>query len=231
MEESKKVLAICGLGGSGSEILDLARRINETNRRWSELVFIDKEDHGNEFRGCKVFDIEQAIDIYGKDNVEFIISVGDVYLRQKIYEQIIQKGCVLTNLVAPSVFVPESTHLGSGVIIKDFSYISVDVIIESNVMIQSNSCIGHNVFIDKHSVISSQSVLAGAVKIGARTYIAIGCMIKELVSVGADSIVSMGSIVNKNVDENIIVQGNPAQKVSRNYLKSAFRLNTYKQEG
>lgn len=228
MEESKKVLAICGAGGSGREILDLARRVNETDSRWSDLIFIDKEDHENEFCGCKVFDIEQVIDAYGKDNIEFIITVGDVYLRQKIFDQLIQKECVLTNLVAPSVFVPESTHLGSGVIIRDFSYISVDVIIESNVMIQPHSCIGHDVLIDKHSIISSQSVLAGGVKIGTRTLIAIGSMIKELVSVGADSIVAMGSIVNKNVDENSIVQGNPAQRISKNYLKNAFRLNAYK---
>lgn len=221
-----KVLAICGLGGSGCEILDLATRINKFFCKWSDIIFIDKYDHEKCFRGYKVFNIDEVSVAYDKNNLEFVISVGDVYLREKIFLQVKELGYKLTNLISPTVTVPQSVKIGCGVIIKDFSYISVDIEVDDNVIIQSNTSIGHNVHIGKHSIVSSQSVLAGGVDVGTRTYVAIGCMIKELIKIGSDSIISMGSVVNANMSDNVIVQGNPAKVISKNYLKSAFRLNS-----
>ena len=92
-------------------------------------------------------------------------------------------------------------------------------------MIQPHAVIGHDAYIGKNSIISSQSVLAGGVVVGENTYIALGCEIKELVTIGNNTIVSMGTVVNRDVSSDVIVRGNPMEIVSKNYLKSAFRLN------
>ncbi len=221
-------IAICGLGGAGKEILDLVERSKAD--RWNNIIFCDKtvDDAEKIFRGYQVFTFEQITEMYQPDMVEFIISVGDVYLRRKIYDQIMVSGYNLATLIAPGVNIPKSTLVCDGVIIRDNCYISVDVVLESNSMIQPNTVIGHDVRVGKNSIISSQSVIAGATLVGNNTYIALGCIVKELVTIGDDTIVSMGTVVNKNIDSGVIVRGDPMEVVSKNYLKSAFRLNTRK---
>lgn len=221
-------IAICGLGGAGKEVLDLVERVREGC--WENIVFCDKavEEADKLFRGYPVYTFEQITKIYEPDAVEFIISVGDVYLRQKIYEQIVTAGYKLATLIAPGVHVPGSTSVGDGVIIRDHCYLSVDAVLESNSMIQPGAVIGHDVRVGKNSIVSAQSVLAGAVIVGDNTYIALGCMVKELVTIGNDTIVSMGTVVNRNIDSGVIARGNPMEIVSKNYLKSAFRLNMRK---
>ncbi|MCR5268873.1 MAG: hypothetical protein K6E16_10200, partial [Lachnospiraceae bacterium] len=167
-----KTLAICGLGGSGCEILDLSLRINAVNNRFADIVFVDKSEHEAEFRGYKVYAMDELESDFAPDDLEFVISVGDVYLREKIYKEIQSYGYQMTNLIAPSVSVPESTTVGEGVIIRDFCYLSVDACIGANALIQPNTCIGHNVTVGEHSIISAQSVIAGGTQIGNRVFIA-----------------------------------------------------------
>ncbi len=221
-----KTIAICGLGGAGKEILDLVERVNN----WDSIVFCDKSvcEENREFRGHEVYTFEELVERYNKDDIEFIVSVGDVFLREKIAKQIKDAGYILAKLIAPNVSIPETTFLDEGVIVRDNCYISVDVTLKANSMIQPNAVIGHDVIVGKNSIISSQTNVAGAVTVGDNTYIATGCLIKELVKVGEGVIVSMGSVVNKNINDNLIVKGNPVEIVSKNYLRSAFLLNRFK---
>ena len=220
------VLAICGLGGAGREILDLVERID----KWDAVVFCDKhvDDNNREFKGLMVYTFEELAEKYDPDKIEFTISVGDVYLREKIYNQVTNGGYKMATIVAPDVNIPKSAVLKDGVIVRDNCYISVDVILEANSMIQSNAVVGHDVKVGRHSIVSSQSVIAGGTEIGNNTYLALGSIVKELVNVGSNVIVSMGTAVNKDIADNLIVRGNPMEVVSKNYLKSAFKLNSRK---
>ena len=221
-----KTIAICGLGGSGREVLDLIERTN--NGRWSNIIFCDKNDDLNIFEGYPVYTFEKIANQYTNEEIEFVISVGDIVLREKIYKQINNAGYDLATVIASNVYVPKNTKIENGVIIRDNCYISVGVVIRKNSMIQPNSTIGHDVVINENSIISAHTVIAGGVEIGKNVYIGIGCNIKELATIGDDTIVSMGSSVNIDLPSNIIAQGNPAQVISKNYLKSAFLLNRLK---
>lgn len=216
-------IAICGTGGSGREFLDLIERIGE----WNNVVFCDKDEAITEdfFRGRKVLSFEAIKKTYTVEDIAFTISVGDVYLREKIYKQITEEGYKMATIVAPNVIVPQSVKMGRGVIIRDNCYISVDSVLGDNVMIQPNVVIGHDANIGMNSVVASHSVISGATVIGKDTYIAIGCMIKEMVEVGDDCIVSMGTVVNRSIPQGVIVRGNPMEIVSKNILGSAFVFN------
>ncbi|MCR5267586.1 MAG: hypothetical protein K6E16_03640 [Lachnospiraceae bacterium] len=225
-----KAIGICGMGGSGKEFLDLVGRVNDN--RWEEIVFVDKsvDESQRIFRGCKVYTFEETAEIYTPDEIEYVISVGNVYLRDKIYRQVKDAGYHLATIIAPGVYIPESVSLGEGVIVRDHCFISVDVVLKDNVMVQPNSVIGHDVVIGDNSIVATQCSISGCVSIGYNTYIAFNCGIKELVSIGSNSIVSMGSIVNKDVADKVIVRGNPAEVFSKNYIGSAFRFNEVREK-
>ena len=220
-----RIIAICGLGGSGKEILDLVERINAQENRWDKIIFCDKSVKERIFKGYEVYTFEDIEENMNDYDVQFTISVGDSNVREKIYTQVMESQFHLASLIAPGVYVPQSTTLGCGVIIRDNSYISVDVVLEDNVLIQPNVLVGHDVHIGKNSIISPQSAIGGGVVVGKNTFIALGCAIKELVNIGDNTIVSMGTVVNKDVASGVIVRGNPVEVVSRNFLGSAFLLN------
>ncbi len=218
-------IGICGLGGASKEIYELICRINDN--QWDEVIFVDKvvNEPGQIFRGCKVYSFEDTKTMYSEEEIEYVISVGDVYLREKIFKQIKSAGYNLATIIAPGVYIPQSVMMGEGVIIRENCFISVDTIFKDNAMIQPNVAIGHDVIVNENSIVSAHCSIAGGVLIGRNTYIALNCAIKELISIGSDSIVAMGSVVNKNVGDNVIVSGNPARVLSKNYIRSAFRLN------
>ena len=219
-----KTIVICGLGGAGREILDLVLRLNT----WDNVVFCDKDNKVKEFEGYPSYTFEEIQKKYKTNEIELVISVGDVFLREKILKQIIDGKYHLATIIAPNVVIPKSTIIEEGVVIRDHSYISVGVVIKRNSMIQPNSTIGHDVVINENSIVSAHTVIAGGTEIGSNVYVGIGCNIKELVKIGDNSIISMGSSVNSDLPSNIIAQGNPAQVISKNYLKSAFLLNKFK---
>lgn len=216
------ILGICGLGGSGKEILELVVEIQEIKEVYTEIVFIDKTVINSEFRGYKVYTFEEAVEYYSKEQIQFVISVGEPVLREKIFKQIKSAGYELATLIAPNVHIPKSAKLAEGVVIREGAVISVDVTIGDNVMVQPYAIIGHDCNIGCHSVLSANSVLAGGCVVGSKVYIALGCAVKELTTIGDDVIIAMGSIVNKNIEAGVVAKGNPAEIIGKNYLKKVF---------
>jgi len=218
------VLGICGLGGSGKKILELVMELNEQSKLYDDIVFINKEKCEDKFRGYSVYTFEESIKHYNKDEICYCISVGEPVLREKIYLQIKEAGYNLATIIGPGIHISESTYLGEGVIIRHGAYISVDAKIEDNVMISPNVAIGHDSIIGKHSVISSNSTVAGGCQVGERTFIALAVTMKQLVKIGDDVIVSIGTVVNKNVDDKLVVSGNPMKVIGKNILRRVFSI-------
>lgn len=216
------ILAICGLGGTGREILELAKELNKVSHRWDSYIFIDKDTERNSFQGCPSMDMETALGKYAKDEILFTIALGEPYLREKVYHEVIDNGYSLATLVHPNVHIPDSTTLGQGVIVSSGSFISVDSVIEDNVLIQPTTTIAHDAYVGKHCVIASGSTIAGNCKIGEKTFIAIQSALIQGITVGKSVIVGMGAMVHADVTDEVVVLGNPARVVKKNVSHKVF---------
>lgn len=122
-------------------------------------------------------------------------------------------------------------HLG-GVIIKDKVEVGALVsiasgtieptIIEDNVQIDDCAFIAHNCYIGKSTYIIANAEISGSVIVGENCWIGPNSSIRQKLKIGDKSMVGIGSVVTKNIDENSIVAGNPAEDIERLKIKRRY---------
>ena len=219
------ILGICGAGGAGRELMDLAEVINHNDTRWTEIIYIEKENYTNIVNEYRVLTFQEAVNLYDCTQIEFSVSVGEPLLRKKIATEILEADYTLATLVDPTVHIPKTTIVRQGAIIRGQAFISTDIEIGTNAMIQPRAVLGHDVKIGSHSVVSSLCALSGACTVGECSFLGVNTILKELKSIGDHTIVSMGSVVRKNIPDNVIAEGNPAKVICENRLQHVFGFN------
>lgn len=217
------ILGICGAGGLGREVLELAKTINLKQRRWEKFIFIVKdEDVTEQINGIKVDTYQNVLKKY-QGKLEITVAVGEPVIRERIFHELIRDGIGNATLVHPGVDIPETTKIGKGVTINMGNFISCNTVIEDNVYIQPHTNIGHDCVLEEGCIVSGFCNIAGGCHIGRYAYLGMSSCIKENVSIGNYTIVGMASAVYKDVQEELIVMGNPARAMKKNTDKKVFK--------
>ena len=218
---SDKVLGIWGAGGLGREVLELAKIINDRDKRWDGFVFIVDGAAVSEVNGVKVIEYEDAKKKF--DGLEVIIGIGEPAVREEKFNLLKNDGIATPSLIHPDVHVPDTVKIGEGTVIQYGCFISSDITIGDNVFVQPQCNIGHDDELADGCIISGFGNLGGYVSIGKYTYIGLSVAVKERVNIGNYSIVGMGAIVYKDIPDEMIALGNPARPIAGNTDRIVFK--------
>lgn len=218
----KSILGVYGCGGLGREVLELARIINEREKRWVEIVFVVDNPTINEKDGAKVYDYNDAVKIFGNE-LEITIGIGEPASRWKVIEKVLSNSIPFATLVHPDVHIPESTKIGNGVTIQYGCYISCGVEVSDFVFIQPQANIGHDTKLKKGCIVSGLCNLAGNVTVGENSYIGLGANVMENMTIGEWSIISMAAAVYRPIPDSVIAVGNPARPMKNNEERTVFK--------
>lgn len=216
-------LGIYGAGGLGREILELAKQINGINNRWDKIIFIDDGKDEASIRSVDIMKFQNFVASFSISEAEVCIALGEPFIREGLVEKVKNCGFSIATLIHPTVYIPDSTRIGYGVIICMGAFISCDVVIEDYVLIQPHVNVGHDCIIRKNTVISGFVNIAGACEIMENSYIALSVCIKEKVKIGEGCIVGMGAVVLNDIPDYLIALGNPARSMRRNEEKRVFK--------
>lgn len=107
------------------------------------------------------------------------------------------------------IVIGNNVYIGANTVIDRATLTST--IIGDHVKIDNLVHIAHNVIIGDYSYIIAGTILGGGVHIGKNCWIAPNVSIKQQLSIGDNALVGLGAVVLKNVDDNMIVVGNPAK--------------------
>lgn len=217
-----KTLVIYGAGGLGREVLELARQINEKEKRWKDFMFVIDGAGGTTVNGAKVFSYDELKNRNQQDT-EVALGIGEPAIKEKLLKKVRTDGWKTPSLIHPQVYIPATTSVGEGVIIQKYAFISCNVLIENDVYIQPHTNVGHDCVLKTGGMLSGFCNLAGEVHIGKYAFLGISSCVKEHVSVGDYAIVGMGSAVYKDLEDGVIAVGNPARVMKRNEEKRVFK--------
>jgi len=215
-------LYIFGAGATGKEIVELVKRVNRANDKpvWNEVFFIDDVVEGREGYGISI--IRSSELPHDTSEFEMIIALGEPKYREIIYHQFKEKGVCFATIIDPSCNIAETTKIGEGTIVLPFTFISAYTEIGKNCLIEIGTIIGHEIIVGNHSVVSTMAVLGGKSTYGNNVFIGMNATVKEKISVGNKVIIAMSAAVFNDIDDGMIVVGNPARVSRKNVDEKVF---------
>lgn len=212
-----KDIVLLGGGGHCKSVIDAIRGLNEYNI----VGILDvKQNIGKKVCGIEIIDIDSNASKYIKAGVQYAFisvgSVGNVSLRKKLNQIIIENNFILPTIIDSSAVVSDEAIISKGVFVGKNAVINAGVSIGENCICNTGSIIEHDCDIQNYVHISPGATICGGVKVGANSHIGANSTIIQYKTIGRNVIIGAGSVVVKNVPDNIVGYGNPFKEVKKN---------------
>lgn len=206
-------LVIIGAGGLAREVYDLAKVCYANDANFKIKGFLSIEPTNIEDLGYPKI-LSSSKDYNIEDGDVFFCAIGEVSIRKKAVQNIVEKGGKFINLIHPTAIISPSVKLGVGVGIKAYCVISSDVKIGDFTYLQSSVIMGHDVKIGDFCQINSFAFFAGYSEIKNGVTVNAGAKLIQNVMVEEDAVVGMGSVVLTKVKKGTTVFGIPAKRLT-----------------
>lgn len=206
----KQRVIIIGAGGNAKVIADIIVKNND-----ELLGFLDDNiAAGTEIIGGykNLGKIEEYIRLQKQySNIQFIISIGDNEIREKIA---MKYSLTYYTAIHPAATIGLGTKINEGTVVMAHASINSNTSIGSHCIINTGSIIEHDNEIEDFVHISPNATLGGTVKVGKKTHIGIGATIKNNIIICSEVKVGAGAVVVKDIKEKGTYIGIPARKMN-----------------
>ena len=204
----KKVVIICA-GGHAKVIADIIEKSGD------EIVgFLDdnKEIGTTIINEYKVIgDLNNRFTMaVTKENLEFIIAIGDNKKREEISHS---PNLKFYTAIHPSAQIGLDVEIQEGTVIMANACINSSAKIGKHCIINTGAIIEHDNIIEDFVHISPNVALGGTVKIGKSTHVGIGSTIKNNITICENCKIGAGAVVVKDIEKEGTYIGVPAKKM------------------
>ena len=210
-------LVIFGAGGHAVSVANVALSAGYTIKH-----FVDKYKIGLNLLGISIIgDIAELADL---EAYCFGIAVGDNAARERIYDELQTKHSNLNfpSLVHASATISSFTSIGDGTVVMPKAVVGPNSKVGKFCLINTQSSIDHDCVMLDFSSLAPAAVTGGTVQIGLRSAVSIGATIKHGLKIGDDSVVGANSYLNKDLPNNQVAYGTPAQQVRTRNIGDAY---------
>jgi sugar O-acyltransferase (sialic acid O-acetyltransferase NeuD family) len=216
-----KKLLLFPFGGNAREALLSVFAMNEREKEWDVIGFIDDDQsrHGNECCGIKVLGGREKLNEIPE---AFILAVPgspvNYFRRKEIIAGLHVDYSRFATIIHPSVVMSPDAVVGCNTIIMPNVVISCGVKIGTHCIILPNTVISHDSIVDEYCCLGSNISVSGSVRISSSCYIGSGTKIRENISIGEGTLVGLGSNVVSDIQAGVIAIGNPAKIIKNTAL-------------
>jgi sugar O-acyltransferase (sialic acid O-acetyltransferase NeuD family) len=206
------MIYILGAGGFAKEVLNI---YIDAGREDEVIGFLEEncQRRGELLNGKPINDVS-ILENAERHNIKLICAIGTP-LRKRLIEYTEQLGYDYDTIIHPSVIKSKWVTFGKGDIICAGNIFTSQISIGDHTIINLDCTIGHDVYIGKYCTISPGVHISGRVKIGDGVFIGTGAVIIPRVNIGNNSIIGAGAVVTKDIPENVLAVGVPAEPIRR----------------
>lgn len=209
------VLGIYGAGGTGMAIHDYLTRDHQNMRRFDKLLFVDDICTEKIFHGLNVLSFEKVKDSFKKDEIQFVIGLGDPNQREVLFNKIKEHGFELAKIIFSPTEIAPTAKIGEGCCIGKNCFIDNNVVIGRNIIVFPQTYIGHDTVVKDHSILSVRAFVGGHSVLDEKVYYGPCAVCKDKIHIGEGAIVGPGAAVYKEVPPYRTAIGNPARMIPR----------------
>ncbi len=201
---------IVGYGGFAKEVKWLVDRINQNEKKWNFLGFIDRVEGAPSVIGDDGF-IRKA-----QSKLAVAVAIADPMIRQRLYTQYsTNKNIWFPNLIDASVIFSSTVTMGVGNIICANSIFTVDINMGNFNIVNLSTTVGHDVKIGNYNIVNPGTNISGNVTIGNRTELGTGTKIIQGKTIGDDVIIGAGAVVINDAPSRSTLVGVPAKVIKQ----------------
>ena len=201
-----KSVVIIGASGHGKVIADII--VNSDDK---VLGFLDDADdvQGKRIIGFPV--LGKIADYDNYKDCEFVIAIGNPYIREKIAIELPVKW--YTAIHPTAVISSLDVEIGEGTVIMANAVVNPSARIGKHCIINTGAIVEHDNILEDYVHLSPNVTLAGIVKVGKSTHIGAGSCTKQVLNIASDCIIGAGSVIVKDITESGTYVGVPTRKI------------------
>lgn len=205
-------LVLVGGGGHCKSVLDTVLSLH----KYDEIVITDgAAKAGDTILGIPVVGDDSYLpELFDKGFTDAFITVGSVgntFVRRKIYANLKKIGFNIPNIIDKTAVVSESAVLGEGNFVGKNAVISVLARVGNNCIINTAAVVDHECKVGDFVRVSAVGVLCGGVTVGDDTHIGAGTTVRHQITIGKNSLIGIGSTVVKDIPDGVVAYGNPCE--------------------
>jgi sugar O-acyltransferase (sialic acid O-acetyltransferase NeuD family) len=205
-------MLIIGAKGFAKEVLEILHQKNEL----FNVVFFDNITNNLPDKLYNQFPIlktdEEVVEYFKTISNKFTIGIGDPILRKNLFEKFVNFGGEFHSTISPFCKIGHfGNTINNGCNIMTGTIITNDVIINRGVLINLNCTIGHDTIIGEFAELSPGVHISGNCSIGSFTKIGTNATILPKLNIGNNVVIAAGAVVTKNIPDNCMVAGVPAE--------------------
>lgn len=210
-----KEIFVLGIGGSTPVFIDIAEACDY---KIAGLYHYNDERTGENDHGYPILgsfeDLYQS-DIKGK---MFLLSQGDMKIREEVTNKIKQLGGLIPTLVHPTSVISKYAKISNkGVIIGTNCIVQADSVIKSNAVLWDMALVCHQTIIGNYCFVGPKALVGAHIEVQDFAFIGQDALLVsgKVGTMGANSLLGAGAVLTKELPANVVAVGNPARVIKK----------------
>ncbi len=211
---------IYGGGGFSREVAWLLQSIEDANKKYRFIGFIDDNTHlhGKLSNNYPIMSLERA---YAQHpDAQIVSGIGNPKIRQHTIQKALNIGFRLATPIHPRAEMSQWIDVGAGTVICAGNILTTNIQLGKCVQINLDCTIGHDVVMGDYTTLAPGVHISGWVHMGQRVYIGTGATVingtreKPLI-LEDDVVIGAGACVVKSLPSGVTAVGIPAKPISK----------------
>jgi sugar O-acyltransferase (sialic acid O-acetyltransferase NeuD family) len=204
---------VYGASGHAKVVIDIVER-----QGLYEVAFLIDDDpvlRGKDFFGHRVLGGREALLPQRGRISKAIVAIGSNRARMAVATWLRTNGFSLATAVHPSAQLARGVVVGDGTVIMAGAVVNPDSRFGDNVIVNTQASVDHDCVVGDGAHLAPGSTLCGSVVVGHCTFVCAGATVIPNLRVGSNAVVGAGAVVVRDVADDTLVAGVPAQILRR----------------